>query len=86
MGWDMGGLFTLQSRHQPGIVVVSVVDREDDRWREMEEGGRESTHQSSPSSSPSPLMAQLLWIDHCRFLSVSRPSCSDTSAGVIALG
>lgn len=44
------------------------------------------THQSRPSSKPSPLIAQLLWMLHCLPLSVSSPSPSDTSAGVIAEG
>lgn len=49
-------------------------------------GGEGRTHQSSPSSSPSPLIAQLLKMLHCRFLSVSSPSPSDTSAADIASG
>jgi len=50
-------------------------------------GERESeTHQSSPSSKPSPLIAQLLKMLHCRFLSVSSPRPSLTSAADMASG
>jgi hypothetical protein len=57
------------------------------RWRSIDHANDQGrTHQSRPSSSPSPLMAQALCMAHCRPLRVSSPKPSETSASVMALG
>merc|ERR1712118_385176 len=43
-------------------------------------------NQSSPSYRPSPLVAQVAWMNHCRFLNEWSPSLSAVSAADIAWG
>merc|ERR1712199_124227 len=43
-------------------------------------------NQSRPSKSPSPVVAQADWMNHCLLLMVLKPSLSTTSAAVIAFG